>query len=132
MGSGMVEDRAGCIWLGSGRRTGPGAGGSTAADVRLWSRRSRGGGSLLAVVVVGGGGTAVGKGKNWEGAVRDYALRTQATTVGNTTTARVLDEGNSPSLEKRHECVSNGGRVRPCSDHRAEYLSLQFRAQRPG
>ena len=45
----------GCIWLGSGRRTGP-VDGST-----LWSRKS---GSLLAVVLGGAGGTGVGKGKN--------------------------------------------------------------------
>jgi hypothetical protein len=57
MGSGMTE---GCIWQGSGRRTGPVAGNT------VWSRKSRGGGSLLAVAVVGGGGTGVGKGKNWE------------------------------------------------------------------
>jgi len=55
MGSGMTE---GCIWLGSGRHTGPVAGST------LWSRKSRVGGSLLAVVAVGGGGTGVGKGKN--------------------------------------------------------------------
>jgi hypothetical protein len=91
MGSGMME---GCIWLGSGRRTGPGV-----ADNILWSRKSRGGGCLLAVAVVGGGGTAVGKGKNWEGAVQDYAhRRTQVATAGNTMTARVLDECSSPSL----------------------------------
>jgi hypothetical protein len=90
MGNGMME---GCIWLGSGRRTGPGV-----ADNTLWSRKSRGGGCLLAVAVVGGGGTGVGKDKNWEGAVQDYAHRTQVATVDNTTTARVPDECNSPSL----------------------------------
>jgi hypothetical protein len=40
----------------------------------------------------------VGKGKNWEGAVQDYVHRTQVATVDNTTTARVPDECNSPSL----------------------------------
>jgi hypothetical protein len=42
----------------------------------------------------------VGKDKNWEGAVQDYAhRRAQVATVGNTTT-RVLDECNWPSLTK--------------------------------
>jgi hypothetical protein len=67
MGSGMTE---GCISRGSGRRTGPVVAGSS-----LWSCKSREGGCLLAVAVVGGGGTGVGKGKNWGGAVRDYAHR---------------------------------------------------------
>jgi len=91
MGSGMTE---GCIWLGNGRRMGP------VADNTLWRRKNRGGGCLLAVVVGGGGGgTGVGTGKNWEGAGQDYAhRRTQVGAVGNTTTARVLDECNSPSL----------------------------------
>jgi len=84
----------GCIWLGSGRCMGP------VAEDTLWSCKSRGGGCLLAVVLGGGGGgTGVGTGKNWEGAVLDYAhRRTQVGAVGNTTTARVLDECNSPSL----------------------------------
>jgi len=92
MDSGMTE---GCIWLGSGRRMGPVAGST------LWRSKNRGGGCLLAAVVVGGGGgvTGVGTGRNWEGAVQDYAhRRTQVGAVGNTTTARVLDECNSPSL----------------------------------
>ena len=61
----------GCISLGSERRTGPVVTGSA-----LWSRKNRGGGCLLAVLVDGGaGGTGVGEGKNWEGAVQDYAHR---------------------------------------------------------
>ena len=41
------------------------------------------------------------KGRNWEGAVQDYVhRRTQVGAVGNTKTARVLDEGNSPCLVK--------------------------------
>jgi len=69
------------------------------ADNTLWSRKNHGGGCPLAVVVAGGGGTGVGTGKNWEGAVQDYAhRRTPVGAVGNTTTARVLDECNSPSL----------------------------------
>jgi len=89
MDSGMTE---GCIWLGSGRRTGPVAGST------LWSCKSHGGGCLLAVVL-GGGGVEMGTGKNWVGAVQDYAhRRTQVGAVGNTTTARVLDECNSPLL----------------------------------
>jgi hypothetical protein len=44
------------------------------------------------------GGTEVGKDRNWEGAVQDYAHRTQVATAGNTTTALVLDECTSPSL----------------------------------
>jgi len=53
--------------------------------------RAAGGGCLLAVVLGGGGGTGVGKGRNWEGAVRDYVhRRTQVATVRNTMTARVL------------------------------------------
>jgi hypothetical protein len=117
MGSGMTE---GCIWLGSARRTGPVVAGST-----LWSRKSRG-----VVASWRWLGTGVGKGKNWEGAVQDYAhRRTQVATVGNTMTARVLDECNSPSLPIWSKCKK--GRVRPCSDHRAKYLSLQFRAQHP-
>jgi NADH dehydrogenase FAD-containing subunit len=56
----------------------------------VWSK-SRGGDCLLAVAVVGGGETGVGKGKNWEGAVQDYAhRRTQVATAGNTMTARVV------------------------------------------
>jgi len=84
----------GCIWLGSGRHTGPVAGST------LWRSKNRGGGCLLAVVLGGGGGgTGVGTGRNWEGAGQDYAhRRIQVGAVGNTTTARVLDEGNSPSL----------------------------------
>ena len=102
MGSGMTENTAGCIWQGSGQSEGHIAGGGSTADVRPWSRKSRGGGSLWAVAVVGGGGggTAVGTGKNWEGVVRDCVHRTQATSVGNTTTARVLGDCNSPSLGK--------------------------------
>jgi len=92
MDSGMTE---GCIWLGSGRRMGPVVGST------LWSRKSPEDGCLLAVAVVGGGGggTGVGMGRNCEGAVQDYVhRRTQVGAVGNTTTARVLDECNSPSL----------------------------------
>jgi len=94
MDSGMTE---GCIWLGSGRCMGPVAGST------LWRCKNRGGGCLLGVVLGGGGGgTGVGTGKNWEGAVQDYAhRRTQVGAVGNTTTARVLDECNSPSLPMR-------------------------------
>ena len=52
------------------------------AGSTLWCRKSRGG----AVMVVGAGRTGVGKGKNWEGAVQDYAhRRTQVAIVGNTT-----------------------------------------------
>ena len=85
----------GCILLGSGRRKGP-----VVADNTLWSRKNHEGGSLLVVVLGGGaGGTGVGKGKNWAAAVQDYARhRTQVATVDNTTTARVLNECNSPSL----------------------------------
>ena len=101
-GSGMTENTAGCILqgtVGGGQSEGHIAGGGSTADVRPWNRKSREGGFLLAVVVVGGG-TGVGKGKNWDGAVRDCVHRTQATTVSNTTTARVLDDCNSPSLGK--------------------------------
>jgi hypothetical protein len=78
----------GDISLGSARRTGP-----VVASSTLWSRKTRGGGCLLAVVVVGGGDTGVGKGKNWDGAVQDYAhRRRQVAAAGNTMTARVLDE----------------------------------------
>jgi len=84
MDSGMTD---GCIWLGSARRMVP------VTSSILWSRKSRGGGCLLAVVEGGGGGggTGVGKGKNREGAVQDYAhRRTQVGAVGNTTTAPSL------------------------------------------
>ena len=94
MGSGMTQ---GCILLGNGRRMGLVVAGST-----LWNRKSHGGGCLLAVVLGGGaGGTGVGKGRNWEGAVQDYAhRRTQVAIADNTTMVRVLDECNSPCLVK--------------------------------
>ena len=92
MGSGTTK---GCIWLGSARRMGP-----VVADNTLWSRKGCGGDSLLALAVVGGGGTGVGKGENWEGAVRDCVHRTHVGTVGNMMMAQVLDECNSPSLPK--------------------------------
>ena len=94
MGSGMTQ---GCILLGNGRRMGLVVAGSTP-----WSRKNPGGGCLSAVVLGGGaGGPGVGKGKNWEGAVQDYAhRRTQVATAGNTTMVRVLDECNSPCLVK--------------------------------
>ena len=109
MGSGMTENTAGCIWLGSVEREPSGgckvpvAVGSiaaAAAGVRLWRCKSPEGGSLLAEVVVGGGGTGVGKGKNWEAAVRDCVHHRQAQTVDNTMTARVLDDYNLPLLGK--------------------------------
>ena len=107
--------------LGSAQRTGP-----VVADSTLWRRKSHKGVSLLAVALSGGaGGTGVGKGKNWEGAVQDYAhRRTQVATVGNTTMAQVLGGCTSPSLPMSGSSVTKKGRVRPCSDHCAEYLWL--------
>jgi hypothetical protein len=86
--TGALEDSGmtgSCIgWIMDGR-TEPVVAGST-----LWSRRNRGRGSLLAVVVV-------------LGRVRVKIGRAQFGTMpiavhSNTMIARVLDEGNSPSL----------------------------------
>ena len=61
---------------------------------------------------------------------QDYIHCTQVATVGNTTTARVLDGCNSPLLPMSG--VSKKGRIRPCSDHCVEYLWLQLHAQHLG
>ena len=125
MGSNMTTE--GCISLGSERRTGPVITGST-----LWSRKNRGVVASwrrwwLMLVELGWVRVKIG----WpRSRPMLTAVRTQMATAGNTTMARVLDGCNSPSLPMSG--VSNKSRVRPFSDHCAEYLWLQFRAQHLG